>query len=395
MWFSCQLGAREHYAVPRALQLGGLLREFSTDLWIRPNVLTRRWRNKLSGRFHPELAHARVNAANAAALSFQIESQIRGLGGWQLTVRRNDWFQRNVLARLSRRERELDRRPATVFAYSYAAEQIFSYARERGWRTVLGQIDPGPAEESIVSRLRATGSGNAWQPAPAEYWRKWRNECELADQIVVNSAWSRKELVREGIPETKIRVIPLAFEPRKQAEGFERAYPAVFTAVRPLKVLFLGQVNLRKGAEALLEAARLLAEETIEFWFVGPRQIQLAPDLNSKDNVKFFGAVPRMEVDRFYRDADVFILPTLSDGFGLTQLEAQSWKLPVIASRFCGEVVEHGRNGLILAQVSGEEIAKVLSELLGASHRLAAMSRQSYVQKNFSLQSLASSLSQL
>jgi glycosyltransferase involved in cell wall biosynthesis len=202
-------------------------------------------------------------------------------------------------------------------------------------------------------------------------------------------------LVREGIPETKIRVIPLAFEPRKQAQGFERAYPAVFTAVRPLKVLFLGQVNLRKGAEALLEAARLLAEETIEFWFVGPRQIQLAPDLNSKHNVKFFGAVPRMEVDRFYRDADVFILPTLSDGFGLTQLEAQSWKLPVIASRFCGEVVEHGRNGLILAQVSGDEIAKVLSELLGASHRLAAMSRQSYVQKNFSLQSLASSLSQL
>lgn len=395
MWFSCQLGAREHYAVPRALQLGGLLRELITDLWIRPNVLTRRWRNKLSGRFHPQLSHARVNAANAAALSFQIESQIRGLGGWQLTVRRNDWFQRNVLARLSRREGELDRRPATLFAYSYAAEQIFNYARERGWRTVLGQIDPGPAEESIVSRLCATGSGNAWQPAPAEYWRKWRNECELADQIVVNSAWSRKALVREGIPEKKIRVIPLAFEPRKQAQSFERAYPSVFTTIRPLKVLFLGQVNFRKGAEALFEAARLLGDEAVEFWFVGPRQVELAPELNSKDNVKFFGAVPRIDVDRFYRDADVFILPTLSDGFGLTQLEAQSWKLPVIASRFCGEVVEHGRNGLILAEVSGEEIAKVLSELLSAPHHLATMSRQSYVHEDFSLQSLASSLSQL
>lgn len=395
MWFSCQLGAREHYAVPRALQLGGVLREFITDLWIRPNVLTRRWRNKLSGRFHPELAHAHVNAANAAALSFQIESQIRGLGGWQLTVRRNEWFQRHVLARFRRRERELDRRPATVFAYSYAAEQIFNYARERGWRTVLGQIDPGPAEESIVSGLGATGTGNAWQPAPPEYWRKWRNECELADQIVVNSAWSRKELVREGIPETKIRVIPLAFEPRKEAQGFERAYPSVFTAVRPLKVLFLGQVNLRKGAEALLEAARLLGDEAVEFWFVGPRQIRLTSELDPRHNVKFFGAVPRMEVDRFYRDADVFILPTLSDGFGLTQLEAQSWQLPVIASRFCGEVVEHGRNGLILAEVSGAEIAKVLNELLGAPQRLAAMSRQSYVHEDFSLQALATSLSQL
>lgn len=394
MWFSCQLGAREHYAVPRALQLGGLLHELVTDLWIRPNAATRHWRNKLCGRFHPELAHARVNAANAAALSFQIESQIRGLDGWELTVRRNDWFQRNVLARFRHSERELDRRPATVFAYSYAAEQIFNYARERGWRTVLGQIDAGPAEEGIVSRLPAR-SGNAWQPAPAEYWRKWRNECELADEIVVNSAWSRNELVREGIPETKIRVIPLAFEPRKQAQGFERTYPSVFTGMRPLKVLFLGQVNLRKGAAALLDAARLLDDEAVEFWFVGPRQIQVTPELSSKHNLKFFGAVPRMEVDRFYRDADVFILPTLSDGFGLTQLEAQSWKLPVISSRFCGEVVQHGRNGLILAEVSGEEIAKVLTELLSAPQRLAAMSRQSYVHETFSLQSLASSLSQL
>lgn len=395
VWLSCQLGAREHYAVPRALQLGGLLREFITDVWIRPNAVTRYWRNKLSGRFHPALAQARVNAANAAALSFEIESQVRGLGGWELTVRRNDWFQRNVLARFRRRQRELDPRRTTVFAYSYAAEQIFNYARERGWRTVLGQIDPGPAEESIVARLRADESGNGWQPAPAEYWRKWRKECELADVIVVNSTWSRKELVREGVPETKIRVIPLAFEARKQAQNYERKYPSVFSAIRPLKVLFLGQVSLRKGAEALLEAARLLGDEAVEFWFVGPRQIQVPRELKRKHNLKFFGAVPRMEVDCFYRDADVFILPTLSDGFGLTQLEAQSWKLPVIASRFCGEVVEHGRNGLLLAEVSAEEIAEALSQLLSAPQRLAAMSRQSYVHETFSLPALASSLSQL
>jgi len=282
-----------------------------------------------------------------------------------------------------------------VFAYSYAAEQIFNYARDRGWRTVLGQIDPGPAEEWANARLRQGADGNGWQPAPAEYWRRWRKECELADEIVVNSEWSRKELVREGIPETKIRVIPLAFEGVKHAEDFQRNYPPAFTASRPLKVLFLGQVSLRKGAQELLEATRLLANEPVEFWFVGPRRIQVPPDLNTKHNLKWFGAVSRAEVDRFYREADVFILPTLSDGFGLTQLEAQSWKLPVIASRFCGEVVEHDHNGLILEEVSGQEIANVLSELLGAPQRLAAMSRQSYVRENFSLQALASSLSHL
>ena len=395
MWLCCQLGAREHYAVPRALQLNGLLREFVTDLWIRPNALTNHWRNKLGGRFHPGLAQAPVTAANAAALAFEFKSQVGGLGGWELTLRRNEWFQRNVVARFKRREPDANRGPTTVFAYSYAAEQIFNYARERGWRTVLGQIDPGPAEEWTAARLRRGADDNGWKPAPAEYWRRWRKECELADEIVVNSAWSRKELVREGIPETKIRVIPLAFEGVKHAEDFQRSYPSAFTVARPLRVLFLGQINLRKGAEELLDATRLLANEPVEFWFVGPRQLQIPPDLNSNHNLKWFGAVPRAEVDRFYREADVFILPTLSDGFGLTQLEAQSWKLPVIASRFCGEVVEHDRNGLILEEVSGQEIANVLSELLAAPHRLAAMSRQSYVHENFSLQALASSLSQL
>src|SRR5690349_8994238 len=62
-WVSCQLGAREHYAVPRALQLDGLLGTFLTDFWIRPDSLTGRWVQKRGRRFHPALAQARVSAA--------------------------------------------------------------------------------------------------------------------------------------------------------------------------------------------------------------------------------------------------------------------------------------------------------------------------------------------
>jgi glycosyltransferase involved in cell wall biosynthesis len=152
---------------------------------------------------------------------------------------------------------------------------------------------------------------------------------------------------------------------------------------------------LRKGARELLEAARCFANEPVEFWFVGPRDIDVPADLRNAEYVKWFGAVPRTKVDRFYREADVFILPTFSDGFALTQLEAQSWKLPVIASRFCGEVVQHDRNGLMLEEVAATAIAKVLTELLRSPQRLAAMSHHSYVREEFSLNTLASSLSQL
>ena len=393
-WICCQLGAREHYAVPRALQRKRLLRELLTDLWLRPGTLTN-WQNKLATRFHPELESACVTAANAAALAFELKSQAAGLDGWELISKRNDWFQQNVVAQLARRERELDQQPVSVFAYSYAAKGIFAFARERGWRTVLGQIDPGPVEERIVARLHHNGNGNGWKPAPEVYWRQWREECELADQIVVNSTWSRDALVSEGVSATKICLIPLAFGPSGAAQAFQRSYPEAFTYARPLRVLFLGQINLRKGARQLLDAVRLLANEPVEFWFVGPQQIHVPEDLKDDARIKWFGAVSRAHVDRFYRDADVFILPTLSDGFGLTQLEAQSWKLPMIASRYCGAVVENGRNGVVLEEVSAEAIAIVIRDLLGAPGKLVAMSQHSYVRDEFSLRALASSLSLL
>lgn len=394
-WVCCQLGAREHYAVPRALQLSGRLREFLTDLWIRPAGLTHHLKHKLAGRFHPSLAGARVTAPNTAALAFELKSQAAGLRGWDLIGKRNDWFQRNVVTQLARRAPE--QQPVTIFAYSYAADRIFELARERGWRTVMGQIDPGPGEARIVARLHesGTGIGNGWKPAPARYWRTWRRECELADRIVVNSNWSRNALLSEGVPAEKIVKISLAFEVSEDARDFERQYPARFTRTRPLRVLFLGQINLRKGVAQLLDAARLLANEPVEFWFVGPRQVLIPRDLNDALHIRWFGAVARAKVDTFYRDADVFILPTFSDGFGLTQLEAQSWKLPVIASRFCGEVVEHGHNGLILEDLSGEAITNALGQLLREPDRLAAMSRESYVADQFSLPALASSLANL
>jgi len=221
------------------------------------------------------------------------------------------------------------------------------------------------------------------------------DELLKADRIVVNSNWSREALVREGIADNKIRVIPLAFESGTDAQTFQRDYPAAFTAARRLRVLFLGQISLRKGALEVLEAARFFANEPVEFWFVGPQQMTVPPDLRNASYIKWFGPVPRTQVARFYREADVFIFPTFSDGFGLTQLEAQSWKLPLIASRFCGAVVQDDRNGVLLEEVSAEAIAEVVSELLRSPQRLAEMSQHSYVREEFSLKALAASLSQL
>jgi glycosyltransferase involved in cell wall biosynthesis len=247
-------------------------------------------------------------------------------------------------------------------AYSYAALRILKYARAQGWFTVLNQIDPGPSEEQIVAGLyeKDPTQRDQWNKAPPAYWQAWRQECELADRIVVNSSWSQQALIEEGIASEKLRVVPLAYETFSTPRSFLRSYPTAFTRARPLRVLFLGQVNMRKGVGPLFEAIRLLREESIEFTFVGPIQISIPSNLQCASNVRWVGPVRRENTAQFYREADIFLFPTFSDGFGLTQLEAQSWSLPVLTTKFTGEVVQHGRNGWLLDTVSGEEIATML-----------------------------------
>ena len=333
---------------------------------------------------------ATVRSANTSLLVFELASRAQKLQGWNLTRGRNSWFQNHAVSQLARTK--TGGQP-NLFAYSYAAKQALKFAKERSWKTVLGQIDPGPAEERIVERLHEeAGQTAAWEPAPEQYWDDWQFECDLADRIVVNSEWSRRALIEEGIPAEKILVVPLAFEPAPEAVSFMRSYPKAFTTQRPMRVLFLGQVNLRKGVHKLLDAVLFLKRAPIEFVFVGPIQMSIPRAIQDQPGVKFIGPVARREAGQHYRDADLFIFPTFSDGFGLTQLEAQSWKLPIVTTDRCGEVVEDGINGVILRDINGETIANTLLDLSRDPQQLQAFADACAINDRFKLDALASAL---
>src|SRR5437870_2840916 len=278
-WICCQLGAREHYAVPRALFRQEALRLLITDAWVQPRSVIRALGSGLRERFHPELASASTKAWNTGLIVFEAAARIRKLSEWQRVISRNRWFQRRACAYLGRKA-ETPKTELIIFAYSYAARD---------------------------------------------------------------------------------------------------------TRDRPLRVLFLGQVNLRKGVAHLFNAIRSFKDEPIEFWFVGPMQVFIPSELQNNPRVRWFDVVSRGEVDSFYRKADLLILPTLSDGFGLTQLEAQAWSLPIVASRFCGEVVRDGQNGLLLENLTGETIREVLRQCVANPELLAQLAAGS---GNFGVHSL-------
>jgi glycosyltransferase involved in cell wall biosynthesis len=403
-WLCCQLGAREHYAIPRALLSEDVLAYLLTDAWLPPSSLLAKICGRgsnLAERFDDTLPAARVKAFNWSLIAFEMLARARRLRGWTRIIARNRWFQRKVVSLLRSQLSTLNSQPI-LLSYSYTALEPFRYAKAHGWKTLLAQIDPGPEEEAIVTqeaaRVRELAAG--WQPAPSEYWALWREECKLADRIVVNSEWSREALVRRGVPREKVSLIPLAYEVKglpdqETTRPHEREYPDRFTFERPLRVLFLGLINLRKGVARLLEAARSLRDEPVEFWMVGPVEIAHASAIGNAGRVKWFGPVTRKQATEFYRDADVFILPTLSDGFAITQLEAQAHGLPVIASEFCGKVVENDLDGIVLEEPTAACIAAAVRDCLVDADRLRKLAAASRLRDEFTIEALAQRLQEL
>ena len=401
-WLCCQLGAREHYAIPRALFRLGTLDWLVTDAWIPPSsVLPKISGRSLADRFHNELSDARVLAFNSSVILFEMLARARRLTEWETIIERNQWFQRKVIGALKSQLSTRSGQPI-LLSYSYAALEPFRFAKSRGWKTLLLHIDPGPEEQRIVAEevARVPALAGEWQVAPVDYWSSWRQECDLADRIIVNSEWSREGLMRSGISTQKLTLIPLAYEASEGGDQKSeiqqvRSYPARFTQERPMRVLFLGQVNLRKGIARLLQAAQTLRDEPVEFWIVGPVQIANAETAADNARVKWFGPVARKETAKKYKTADVFILPTLSDGFAITQLEAQAYGLPVISSKTCGGVVENGRNGIILEEPSAPCIAAAIRECMVDPNRLQTLAAGSYRDNEFTTDMLGQRLQEL
>ena len=125
---------------------------------------------------------------------------------------------------------------------------------------------------------------------------------------------------------------------------------------------------------------------------VGPVQINIPDDSRSNQKLRWFGPVARNKVRNYYEQADVLILPTLSDGFALTQLEAIAHRLPVIASRRCGEAVIDHVNGLLLEEPTGAAVEEALRSCLRNPGQLAQFSENATLSERFSLSYLCTQL---
>lgn len=149
-------------------------------------------------------------------------------------------------------------------------------------------------------------------------------------------------IARYGVDPSRIRVVHNGVESDREDRG-----PGL--PLRPL-VLFLGRVTLQKGPEYFLRAAKrvLEIEPAAHFVLAGtgdqlPRMVETAAELGLGHRVLFPGFVDRARAAELYASADVFVMPSVSEPFGIVPLEAMDRGVPVIVSRQSGvaEVLNH------------------------------------------------------
>jgi glycosyltransferase involved in cell wall biosynthesis len=170
-----------------------------------------------------------------------------------------------------------------------------------------------------------------------------REGMQAADRVIaVSHRVARSCVERYGVDPARIRVVYNALDPL----GSGRARPRV----GPKTVLFLGRVTLQKGPDYFIEAARrvLAINPDVRFVLAGAGDmwaplIERAATLGIGDRVLFTGFVSREEVRELMARADLFVMPSVSEPFGLVALEAMEAGVPVILSRQSGvgEMVHH------------------------------------------------------
>lgn len=158
-----------------------------------------------------------------------------------------------------------------------------------------------------------------------------------ADRIVCVSRRSARALREDYRVElARVRVVHNAFSPPADTSRSPRNGRA------PV-VLYLGRLAQQKGPEVFLAAAARVHEQTPEARFVMagagelyPEVVQLAQELGLQRALRFTGFVTGEELARTYAQADVYVMPSAAEPFGITSLEAASMGVPVIVSRQAG-----------------------------------------------------------
>jgi D-inositol-3-phosphate glycosyltransferase len=276
-----------------------------------------------------------------------------------------------------------------VHSHYWLSGQVGWLARDR-WSVPL--IHTAHTLAKVKNEALAAGD----RPEPRARVIGEQQVVDEADRLIANTDEEARQLVRHyGADPARTLVVPPGVDLDKFAPGDRaKARRAVGAGPDDVVLLFVGRIQPLKAPDVLLgAAAQLIADDPslrdrLRVHVVGapsgsgldaPRQLEeLAGALGIAELVRFFPPQPPELLAEHYRAADVAVVPSHNESFGLVALEAQACGTPVVAAAVGGlpTAVQDGVSGVLVAGHDPRDYAQAVREVLGRRELLSVGARR-------------------
>jgi glycosyltransferase involved in cell wall biosynthesis len=237
-----------------------------------------------------------------------------------------------------------------VHAFSGVAEEVFLEA-EKTHRSLVRGSSHILTQDRLLHEEEKRAGVPILRPSA---WMKEREirEYALADSIVVLSSFALESFLEHGIAREKLKLVPLGVDTNR----FQATPESIGERCRrirsgePLRVLFAGTFSFQKGILDFAEIVRRLKDRFC-FRVLGDAPNESGPVLRNLEGcLEMVPRQPQFELPQWYAQADLFLFPTIQDGFALVLSQALAAGLPILATRNCSsrDILRHGETGWVL-----------------------------------------------
>lgn len=231
-------------------------------------------------------------------------------------------------------------------ARSVAKEKTFDIIHAHDWLTYQAGVEARKVSgKPLVIHVHATEFDRSGENVNQAVYDMERYGMDQADKIITVSDYTKKTVIeRYGQPESKVHTVYNGIDiSQRETEKIKKNRPTKL-------VCFVGRITFQKGPDYFIAAAEkvISKDPSVHFVMAGSgdmlnKMVTLVANKRISKNFHFAGFLKKEEVSRLFHMSDLFVMPSVSEPFGIVPLEALRDGVPVIISKQSGvsEVLQH------------------------------------------------------